>query len=547
MELLTKEQKHIVNECIAKNSGGMSVAMGGGKTLMSLVLAMNFMQNEGGQTIVIVSKSLINSWIFEINKFFPKLKYIVFHSEYIKDINNYVIKEDIQIVITTPELTSKYYKKLSIETLFVSKYIVNEGQFGQHEVVTYNPTNCIPFYIHNDDKISGNYIYKNVWTCMIVDEGHDYFKISTNRSRSISSICTKHRWILSGTLFDSPTPEKILGFYVMCNIKICELSIPRLKELIYSDNYQGINNSLVIKKELDKLNINVDSEIIEISMNDMEQKIYNGFRQILIKLKERVEMYKLSFDTNNTRKFSAYKLAMVTYLRQSLISPIIPLTKIYIDLINLEEENRDLSKMFRDEIFVDTDMINFLNDKNNLISSRIKRVLQESTKHDKIVIFSSYRTTLNLLYNIILQEYGEKAYTFDGSMTSKKRDKVLNEFRQCQTGILLLTYDIGGKGLNLQEADTVFLFDFDWSDGITSQAISRVVRRGQTKDVTIKYFMSNTKVEKFIFTKHKEKLDINKELEVGQITTKIKSFKIDDIIEFIENDENANYYNENLI
>jgi SNF2 family DNA or RNA helicase len=127
---------------------------------------------------------------------------------------------------------------------------------------------------------------------------------------------------------------------------------------------------------------------------------------------------------------------------------------------------------------------------------------------------------------------------------------LIEEFNNGNIGkngnILLLTYEIGGEGLNLQKiANTVILLDFVWSDGKTSQAIARVLRYGQeSKEINIYHFISNTAMEKSIFEKHKIKLKIIEELETGGIKTNTKKITVNNIIKIIEKDENLNIMNE---
>jgi SNF2 family DNA or RNA helicase len=135
-------------------------------------------------------------------------------------------------------------------------------------------------------------------------------------------------------------------------------------------------------------------------------------------------------------------------------------------------------------------------------------------------------------------------------MTAKKRSIILEDFDKKNVNglgnILLLTYEIGGEGLNLQKiSNTVLLLDFVWSDGKVSQAIARVLRYGQTSDeVNIYHFISNTAIEKVIFEKHKIKLQIINELESGNSNIKINKINVNEIIKIIEKDDNIKAVNE---
>ena len=67
---LTVHQLEVLDECLKKGSGGLSLPMGFGKTLISLVLTLQQQEKIGTPEpiLVICSKTLIESWIFEIKK-----------------------------------------------------------------------------------------------------------------------------------------------------------------------------------------------------------------------------------------------------------------------------------------------------------------------------------------------------------------------------------------------------------------------------------------------------------------------------------------------
>ena len=92
---LTEFQIDILYECLKKKSGGLSLTMGSGKTFVSLVLALEQTKESKKPILVVASKTLIESWIFEIKKFFgDKLNYIVLHSSYIKKLNEFVLGDE---------------------------------------------------------------------------------------------------------------------------------------------------------------------------------------------------------------------------------------------------------------------------------------------------------------------------------------------------------------------------------------------------------------------------------------------------------------------
>lgn len=79
----------------------------------------------------------------------------------------------------------------------------------------------------------------------------------------------------------------------------------------------------------------------------------------------------------------------------------------------------------------------------------------------------------------------------DGSMTAKKRMKIVDQFNDpnSQDFLFMLSSKAGGCGLNLIGANRLVMFDPDWNPANDEQAMARVWRDGQTKPVFIYRFV----------------------------------------------------------
>jgi DNA repair protein RAD16 len=122
-------------------------------------------------------------------------------------------------------------------------------------------------------------------------------------------------------------------------------------------------------------------------------------------------------------------------------------------------------------------------------STKLEAVVAElkqmrARRHDsKAVIFSQYTRMLDLL-TIRLSEDKIAVARVTGDMTRQERDANLKAFRtDAGTSVILISLKAGGEGLNLQEADHIFVMDPWWNPASELQAIDRVHRIGQTKEV----------------------------------------------------------------
>ena len=84
-------------------------------------------------------------------------------------------------------------------------------------------------------------------------------------------------------------------------------------------------------------------------------------------------------------------------------------------------------------------------------------------------------------------------------MNNQQREKSINTFKEDpEVKIFLISMKAGGLGLNLTVASTVFLLDPWWNPATEDQAIDRVHRLGQTRDVVITRFVIKNSIEERI-------------------------------------------------
>lgn len=116
----------------------------------------------------------------------------------------------------------------------------------------------------------------------------------------------------------------------------------------------------------------------------------------------------------------------------------------------------------------------------------------------KVLVFSQFVKQLDIYRNYFDQEHIHYSY-LDGS--TKNRGDVVAEFQgNKDIKLFLISIRAGGVGLNLTEADYVFVLDPWWNPAVEQQAIDRTHRIGQTKNVFIYKFITKDSVEEKILT-----------------------------------------------
>ncbi|KAK2746786.1 hypothetical protein FQN57_002828 [Myotisia sp. PD_48] len=127
----------------------------------------------------------------------------------------------------------------------------------------------------------------------------------------------------------------------------------------------------------------------------------------------------------------------------------------------------------------------------------------------KSIIFSSWTSHLDLI-EIALEDNGLHGFTrLDGTMSLKQRNAALETFQNDdKITLFLVTLGAGGVGLNLTAASKVYIMEPQYNPAAVAQAIDRVHRIGQTREVSTVQFIMKESIEEKIteLAKRKQKL-----------------------------------------
>ena len=539
---LNKFQKNIFGDCIKKESAGLSLPLGSGKTLLSLLLGLYFTMYDDKPILVVVSKSLIASWIHEIKKFFgDRLKYQVIHQN-VCNITNWKLNSDCHLILTTADVLKKYYKELNIHEHFTEQIY---DQQKRHYITHYNKIKTQLNHVKG-----GGIFYSIEWGCLIVDEVQKFTNIETLWCKSISAINSNHRWLLSGTMFDDPKVTSIFGYYMILNDTSVPRNLPEFITLVRDgrrkfkgSNFKGLNKTLIKRdKNVQFKPPIVNEHIISYNMNEYEGKIYTSMKNILNEIKGKADKAKLLDDVEGIKKFNSYKLVIIGYLRLVLVCPLLTITSISLNVCDVKKQT-ELSDIIMKE-FKRLELDVWLKSIESVKSTRIKKTIEAVNKHPDrtIVIFANFKSYLDIL-QYYLKDINRPIYRMTSNMSINKRGELIKEFEKSKNGILLLSYQLGAEGLNLQFSSIVMITDFWWNSAKTQQAIGRIYRFGQlAKEIDVYFFTANTGIEKVLFEKQKDKIQILNELAVGTIKTKVTRIKIDDIIKLINMADNKTLF-----
>ncbi|MFM7488336.1 MAG: DEAD/DEAH box helicase, partial [Cytophagales bacterium] len=141
------------------------------------------------------------------------------------------------------------------------------------------------------------------------------------------------------------------------------------------------------------------------------------------------------------------------------------------------------------------------------ISHMIENAMLEG---HKLLVFSQFVKHLEIVKEMLKLRKVPFAY-LDGSSTDRK-EQVEKFNKDPDLKVFLISIKAGGLGLNLTEADYVFILDPWWNPAVEAQAADRAHRIGQKKKVFTYKFITKNTVEEKILTLQKHKLKLSENL-----------------------------------
>lgn len=153
--------------------------------------------------------------------------------------------------------------------------------------------------------------------------------------------------------------------------------------------------------------------------------------------------------------------------------------------------------------------------------------LSNKVNNHKILVFSQFVSMLDLIEKRL--QDAEIGYTLLTGQT-KNRQEVVEKFQTDDSKrVFLISLKAGGAGLNLTEADYVYLVDPWWNPAVENQAIDRCYRIGQTKKVVaIRLICANSIEEKIQQLQESKKELVDELIKVD--TSASKSLSKNDLL-----------------
>lgn len=139
--------------------------------------------------------------------------------------------------------------------------------------------------------------------------------------------------------------------------------------------------------------------------------------------------------------------------------------------------------------------------------------------HQKLVIFTEHRDTLNYLEDRITKYLGRKeaVVVIHGGIGREERLRVQESFKHDPQVQVLLATDAAGEGINLQRAHLMVNYDLPWNPNRLEQRFGRIHRIGQTEVCHLWNLVADDTREGDVYRKLLEKLEQARQALGGQV------------------------------
>lgn len=151
----------------------------------------------------------------------------------------------------------------------------------------------------------------------------------------------------------------------------------------------------------------------------------------------------------------------------------------------------------------------YYGDQSAKLDEVITQVLKLQSEH-KVLIFSQFVGMLNLIKERLDQEAIKYAYLTGKTRNRQEQVEAFQEDEEIR--VFLISLKAGGTGLNLTEAEYVFIVDPWWNPAVENQAIDRAYRIGQANKVIAIRMISPDTIEEKIMELQDRKRKLVEEL-----------------------------------
>lgn len=315
---------------------------------------------------------------------------------------------------------------------------------------------------------------------VILDESQAIKNPAAQISKAVKSLKARQKIIMTGTPVENNTFDLysqmdflnpgFLGSQEAFNSNFAKL-IDKEKDEAVAERLRKMIYPFLLKRTKEEVARELPEKtetILYCEMGKLQRKVYESYRK---KYREEIESMMVEKGMNNS---GFLILEGLLKLRQICNSPA---------LLNDREKHDDDSVKLEE----------------------LTREISENAGQHKILVFSQFLGMLDLVKKKL--ESMNIGYEYLDGQTQNRKKAVDQFMTDNSCRVFLISLKAGGLGINLTEADYVYLVDPWWNPAVEKQAIDRTHRIGQTKKVfAYKMICKDTIEEKILHLQEQKKL-----------------------------------------
>ena len=340
---------------------------------------------------------------------------------------------------------------------------------------------------------------------VVLDESQAIKNPDSQRYKAVRLLQARNRIVMTGTPIENNTFDLYAQLSFACPgllgsqqqfREVYSIPIDKFKDDQRAKELQKRINPFLLRRTKDQVAKELPDKTEIVLYCDMEpdqRKVYEAY-------KKEMKEYLNASKSQKKQLDSMFVLSALTKLRQICNSPAL-----------LSEEE-------------------YYGDSSAKINILMEELLEKHSNH-KVLVFSQFVGMLELI-KAELEKHDLKYAYLTGQST--KREKIVEEFQEDDDiRIFLISLKAGGTGLNLTQADYVYLIDPWWNPAVENQAIDRCYRIGQEKHVMAVRLITPNTIEEKIMELQQHKKTLASDI-IQTDSSILKSLKSEDLLSLID-------------
>lgn len=410
--------------------------------------------------------------------------------------NTNLVVVPASLIYNWQEEVQKFAPSLRVLTLYGTSRIRDIEALDDYEIVLTSYTTLLADVMHLKD-YTFNYIF--------LDESQSIKNPDSQRYKAARLLRARNRVALSGTPVENNTFDLYGQLSFACPGLLGTLQHFRDHYAVPIDKFKSIKHAKALQRRINPFILRRTKEqvaselpektemVLHCEMGPEQRKIYDACER---EFRDFLE----STTQDQIEAQSMHILQGLTKLRQICDSPAI---------------------LKDDEYF---------GNESAKIDTLIEHIENKHTKH-KILVFSQFVTMLDLIR--IQLEARNISFAYLTGQTRNRAETIKSFQNDPTVRVFLISLKAGGTGLNLTEADYVYLVDPWWNPAVENQAIDRAHRIGQNKNVVaVRMICPNTIEEKILHLQDTKKDLVNSLIHTD--ASILKSLTPQDLLELLK-------------